>query len=69
MEYQIPLKLKYRNPACRLLKREGIDPPGGTLVAMAGRFTSKSANAGHKSKHSGQGTGPRMKAYWGNVLR
>ncbi|MGE3341566.1 MAG: hypothetical protein AB7J46_06755 [Candidatus Altimarinota bacterium] len=51
-------KLKYRNPNRRLLKRGSnfggiggvIDPPDGTYVYMAGRFSSKVMNAGTSDK-------------------
>lgn len=68
-EVAYPLKLKYRNPARRLLRRDGIDPPGGTLVFNGGKYAAK------KGGNSGSGSSkvaslrPRMRAYWGNVLR
>ena len=66
--YQIPLKAKYRVEPNKKLKRDGIDPPEGTLVYPGGRFKSKSSNSGDNAKAK-QGTGHRMKSYWGNVRR
>ena len=57
----IPLKAKYRIPG-RILHRDGIDPPFWTGVYNAGRFKSKSSNAGTKGK-SGQTLKPRQRAY------
>lgn len=68
-EVAYPLKLKYRNPNRRLWRREGIDPPGGTLCFSGGTHSSK------KGGNSGSGTAkvrsllPRMRAYWGAVAR
>lgn len=56
----IRLKLKYRNPQSRRLKRP-FDPEGGTLVFKAGRFSSKTANQGTASKV--KSLAPRRKAY------
>lgn len=65
----IPLKAKYRIEPNKLLKREHVDPPDGTRVYQAGRFKPKTSNAGKAVKGAPQGSGARMKAYWGNVLR
>lgn len=61
-----PLKLKYRRPG-KILHRQW-DPPEGTRVYSAGRFTAK------KGGNSGAKTHvitvrPPMRAYWGNVAR
>ena len=53
-------KLKYRNPDHRILRRSNIDPPDGTRVYVAGRFQSKSSNAG-KAQKAVQGNGPRRR--------
>lgn len=68
MEVTIPLKLKYRNPNHRRLRREGVDPPGGTLVFNGGKYAAKKGgNSGTSNK--AKTLLPRMKKYWGNVLR
>lgn len=58
--FNIPLKLKHRNPDRRILHRPG-DPPEGTLVFKAGRFGSKTQNAGKAVK--GSTIRPRKRAY------
>jgi hypothetical protein len=55
-------KKKYRNPDCRVLRRNGIDPPEGTRTFNGGRFKSKSSNAGKAAKAM-QGWGVRKRAY------
>ena len=66
-ETHYPLKAKYRLPS-RLLHRDKIDPPEGTLVYNAGRNHSKpSGNVGAKGKVFT--VRPRMKVYWGNVAK
>lgn len=65
-EMLIPLKLKYRNPAQRLLRRDGVDPPGGTLVYNAGRYQSKSSNSGGNQRVSIESyLRPRRRVYGG----
>lgn len=59
-------KVKYRRPG-RLLHREKIDPPEGTWVYNAGRFGSRPRT--NPARKKGETLRPRMKAYWGNVLR
>lgn len=70
MSAPFPLKLKYRNPNHRHLKRQGIDPPEGTLVFAIG-LSSKRGRSGGNSGNKDNSTTirARMKSYWGNVLR
>lgn len=63
MAVLIPLRLKHRNPNCRLMRREGIDPPGGTLVFNGGKYKARSSNAGSKDK-AVRSLRPRQRA-WG----
>lgn len=64
----VPLKPKYRNSHrphignFRILHRDKIDPPEGTMVYNAGRFHSKvSGNVGNKGKI--KTIAPRRKSY------
>lgn len=61
MAISAPLKLKYRNPARRLLRRPW-DPEGGTFIHQATKFTSKYNNSG-KAQKAMQGNGVRKRAY------
>lgn len=62
MAILIRLKAKYRIPG-RVLHRNGIDPPEGTGVYSAGKFKSKTSNAGKAEKGKGQILKPRRKSY------
>jgi hypothetical protein len=56
----IPLKLKYRNPNSRRLRRQ-FDPDGGTLVFNGGTYKAKTSNSGHSIKP--KTLIPRKRAY------
>lgn len=72
MEPVLKLKLKYRNPAGKRIHARPWETPTGeragvlfTWVYQAGRFTSKSSNAGHGKKAvSSQGWMPRRRSYF-----
>ena len=57
----MPLKLKYRNPNCRLLQRAGVDPPGGTWTFAAGKNKATVSNSGKGSIV--KTIAPRRKSY------
>lgn len=61
-------KLKYRRVNRRLLRRDQVDPPGGTWVWMAGKFKSPANNSGDKQR-ARQGTGHRRRQGLGAVGR
>lgn len=61
-----PLKLKYRNPNRRKLKRP-FDPPEGTLVFFGENHTSKQRTNAGKAKSAS--IRPRMKSYYGSITR
>lgn len=65
MAEMMVLKAKYRNPGGCL--HRDFDPPEGTWVYKAGRFTSKKRANAARIKHAS--IAPRMRAYWGNVAR
>lgn len=68
-EFAYPLKLKYRNPSRKLLTRQGIDPAGGTLTYNGGNYGTKKGGNSGSGKSKALTLRPRMRAYWGNVLR
>lgn len=64
----MPLKAKYRQPG-RLMHRQW-DPPSGTWTFACGTHASKKGgNSGGGKIHAAQTLRPRMRAYWGNVVR
>ena len=56
----IPLKLKYRNPNQKRLRRP-FDPEGGTLIFKAGRFGASPVSGVEKKKVVS--IRPRRRAY------